>query len=280
MTEYSAERNAPGLRWTSTRLAYKTSWGAWHWVLMAGLGVVVLVGAVMDAQVMQPALAHILRGNADHVAFICYVIGLAAAVMMARAGWLARGAIGDPRLLVREGVVAAGLAAGWAGMGGMIAVARWQAVGLAVAAQDTGYDGATPTAAPSTQSAHLAAVVFLGIYLVTGMLAAADFYTARNDVFQQKMNALARLTPARTALDEQEALLHRLAMNLSNATHAFASIVSEGELAKASQLALVNRLKQEAVLRFAYATQNPAVAGVSSTSNPLNPAATREVRDR
>src|SRR6202163_2501152 len=62
------------LRWTAPRLAYKTSWGWPHWALTIAIAIAVVVGAVMDAQVMQPALAHILRGNGSHVALICYVI--------------------------------------------------------------------------------------------------------------------------------------------------------------------------------------------------------------
>ena len=261
------------LHWTATRLAHKTGWGPWHWIVMTALGAVVVIGAVMDAQVMQPALAHILRGNGSHVAFICYVIGLFAALMMARAGWLLRGAVGDPRLRVREGSLAAALIAIWGAMGALIAVARWKAAGLAAASGSAAYDGATQANAAQHQSAHLAAVVFLGIYLATGTLALVDFYTSRNDVFQQKLNAYGRLSTARATLHAEEALLHRLAMNLTNATHTFTAIIGEAELAKASQQALIDRLKQEAILRFGAATQSAAVIGVASTRHPLNPAA-------
>lgn len=261
------------LHWTATRLAYKTGWGPWHWIVMTALATVVVVGAVMDAQVMQPALAHILRGNGSHVAFICYVIGLFAALMMARAGWLLRGAVGDPRLRVREGSLAAALIAIWGAMGALIAVARWKAAGLAAASGSAAYDGAAQANAAQQQSAHLAAVVFLGIYLATGTLALVDFYTSRNDVFQQKLNAYGRLSTARATLHAEEALLHRLAMNLTNATHTFTAIIGEAELAKASQQALIDRLKQEAILRFGAATQSAAVIGVASTRHPLNPAA-------
>jgi hypothetical protein len=242
---------------------------------MIGLAFAVAVGAVMDAQVMQPALAHVLRGSGAHVAFICYVIGILAALMMARAGWLLRGATGDPRLRLREGGTAAALIAVWAVVGILIAAARWQAQSIAAAAGAMSYDGGAATATGGqAHSAHLAALVFFGIYLATGVLALVDFYTARNDVFQQKLNAHARLSAARCALYDDEALLHRLAMNLTNATHTFAAIPGEAEIAKASQEALVRRLKQEAVLRLGIANQSSAVMGVASTLHPLNPAAT------
>jgi hypothetical protein len=262
------------LRWAAPRLAYKTSWGWPHWALTITIAIAVVVGAVMDAQVMQPALAHILRGNGSHVAFICYVIGLFAALMMARAGWLLRGAVGDPRLRMREGATSAVLIAVWAAVGVMIAVARWQVQSIAAASTSVSYDGGAAAGTTAQgQSAHLAAVVFFGVYVATGVLALVDFYTARNDIFQQKLNAYARLRAARGALYEDEALLHRLAMNLTNATHTFAAIPTEAELAKASQEALVRRLKQEAVLRLGIANQSSAVMGVASTQHPLNPAA-------
>jgi len=262
------------LRWAAPRLAYKTSWGCPHWALTIGLGIAVVTGAVMDAQVMQPALAHVLRGSGSHIAFICYVIGIFAALMIARAGWLLRGAVGDPRLRMREGSTAAVLIAIWAVVGLLIAAARWQAHSIAAASSAAAYDGgaAAPTAAQG-QSAHLAAVLFFGIYLATGVLALVDFYTARNDVFQQKLNAYARLSAARGGLYEDEALLNRLAMNLTNATHTFDAIPAEAELAKATQRALVQRLKQEAVLRLGIANRSSAVMGVASTLHPLNPAA-------
>lgn len=264
----------PRLRWAAPGLAYKTSWGGPHWTMIIAIGVVVLVGAVMDAHVMQPALAHILRGNGTHVAFVCYVIGLFAALMMARAGWLLRGAVGDPRLRIRDGATATVLIVVWAVVGVMIATARWEASGIAAASAEVGYDGgATANTASQEQSAHLAAMVFLGIYIATGLLALVDFYTARNDIFQQKLNAHARLRTARGALYEDEALLHRLAMNLTNATHTFMAIPAEAELAKDSQDALVRRLQQEAVLRLGIGAQSAPMMGVASTAHPLNPAA-------
>jgi hypothetical protein len=262
------------LRWTAPHLAQKLSWGPWHWIATTAVGIVICVGSVMDAQVMQPALAHILRGSGSHVAFICYVIGVLAALMMARAGWLLRGAVGDSRLLAREGSIATLLIAAWIAMGALIAVARWKAAGLAESTTTITYDGATTANTTQQQSAHLAAVVFLGIYLITGVLALADFYTARNDIFQQKLNAHGRLTSARAALHEEEALLHRLAANLTNATASFTAIPGEAELAKANQHSLIDRLKQEAVLRYGAATESAAVLGVASTRHPLNPAST------
>lgn len=272
----SGDGHAPHvkLRWAAPRLAYKTGWGWTHWAITTALALAVVIGAVMDAQVMQPALAHILRGNGSHVAFICYVIGIFAALMMARAGWLLRGAVGDPRLRPREGAMAAALSTLWAAMGILIAVARWKAVSIAAVSSTAVYDGgATSATAAQGQAAHLAAVVFLGIYLATGLLAFVDFFAARNDVFQQKLNAHQRLSSARELLFEDEALLHRLALNLSNAVHTFAAIPGEAQLAKASQQALVKRLKQEAVLRLGTANQSQAVMGVASTRHPLNPAA-------
>lgn len=273
MTESAQNTASPRLRWVAPALAYKTKWGWPHWTMTIAIGVAVLAGAVMDAQVMQPALAHILRGNVTHVAFVCYVIGLFAALMMARSGWLLRGAVGDPRLRIRDGSTATALILVWSVVGVMIAAARWQASGISAASGNAGYDGGAATAsAAQQQSAHLAAVVFAGIYIATGVLALVDFYTARNDIFQQKLNAHARLRTARGALYEDEALLHRLAMNLTNATHTFTAIPDEAELAKDSQDALVHRLQQEAVLRLGISAQSAAMMGVASTAHPLNPA--------
>ena len=279
MTTTAHNTASPRLCWAAPALAYKTKWGWPHWTITIAIGVAVLAGAVMDAQVMQPALAHILRGNATHVAFVCYVIGLFAALMMARSGWLLRGAVGDPRLRIRDGATATGLILVWSVVGVMIAAARWQASGIAAASANAGYDGGAATAsAAQQQSAHLAAIVFSGIYIATGVLALVDFYTARSDIFQQKLNAHARLRTARGALYEDEALLHRLAMNLTNATHTFTAIPAEAELAKDSQDALVRRLKQEAVLRLGIGAQSAAMMGVASTAHPLNPAARQQNR--
>jgi hypothetical protein len=261
------------LHWANDRLAYRNGWTWTNWLMTAAVTVVVATGAVMDAQVMQPSLAHILRGNGSLVGFVCYVIGVFAALMMARAGWLLRGAVSDSRLRSREGGLAALIVTVWAAVAALIAAARWQAVSVVAASSTAGYDGgsASPTDAQSG-SAHLAAIVFLGIYVATGVLALVDFYTARNDAFQLKVNAHQRLATARPALHEEEALLHRLAMNLTNATHTFAAITGDAALAKANQQALVERLKQEAVLRLATGTGSAAVMGVASTRHPLNPA--------
>jgi hypothetical protein len=43
-------------------------------------------------------------------------------------------------------------------------------------------------------------VVFFAICVATGVWTPIHFYTARNDVFQQKLNAYGRLTAARAAL--------------------------------------------------------------------------------
>jgi hypothetical protein len=99
-------------------------------------------------------------------------------------------------------------------------------------------------------------------------------YTARYDVFQQKLNADARLSAGRGALYGDETLLHRLAMNLTNATHPFAVCAAEADLGKSSQEALVRRLNQEGVLRLGIANQDSVVMGVASTLHPLNPATT------
>jgi hypothetical protein len=272
-TPTESPKSSVGLHWTNDRLAYRTSWSRAHWLMTAAVMCVVAVGAVMDAHVMQPALAHILRGNGSDVAFVCYVVGVFAALLMVRAGWLLRGAVGDSRLRTREGGAAALIVTVWVAMGALIATARWQAVSIVAAATTAGYDGGTaaPTDAQSA-SAHLAAVVFLGIYVGTGVLALVDFYAARNDAFQLKVNAHRELDVARPALYQEEALLHRLAMNLTNATHTFTAITGEAALAKANQRALVERLKQEAVLRLATGTGSAAVMGVASTRHPLNPA--------
>ncbi|WP_431235946.1 hypothetical protein ACQ856_28750 (plasmid) [Mycolicibacterium psychrotolerans] len=241
--------------------------------MIVGVSAVVVLGAVMDAHVMQPALAHVLRGNGSDVAFVCYVTGVFAALMMARAGWLLRGAVGDSRLRGREGGMAAAIVTVWVVMAALIAAARWHAVSAVAASSSTGYDGgASTTTSGQVESAHLAAIVFLGIYVATGVLALVDFYTARNDIFQVKVNAYKRLAKARPALHEEEALLHRLAINLAIATHAFEAITGESALVKANQRALVERLKQHAVLRLATATRSDAVLGVASTRHPLNPA--------
>ncbi|HUO36818.1 MAG TPA: hypothetical protein VMU34_02760 [Mycobacterium sp.] len=254
--------------WAEPRLAYLATRSWAHWGVTVVLGLMVVVGGVMDAQVMQPALNSILRGHAGHVAFISYVVSLLTALMMARAGWLLRGATCDPALRRREGGIAGALVAGWALVGVLICVARWHATGGAVS---TGYDGAATASSAQDASAHLAAWVFLGIYAATGLLALVDFYCARNDLFDQKVTALKRLEPARAALIEDEALFHRLSINLTNATHAFAAIPAEGELAKQSQQALVERLKQLALIRFGIDTSSQAVMGVASAAHPLNP---------
>ncbi|SEH53398.1 hypothetical protein SAMN04489835_1096 [Mycolicibacterium rutilum] len=265
--------------WTEPRLAYLTQRSAGHKILIVALGAAVVVGAVMDAQVMQPALNHILRGHADHVAFISYVIGILTALTMARAGWLLRGAVCDPGLRRREGFAAAVLIAVWAAVGLLITAARRHAAGLAGPAA-VGYDGGSAvTANPAVDTAQMAAYVFLGLYAVTGLLAMVDFYCARNDVFDQKLTAHRQLMPARAALIDDEALLHRLAMNLTNATHTFAAITGEGALAKVTQQALVDRLKQLALVRFGIATASTAVLGVASTDHPRNPRARHDGAD-
>ncbi|WP_313535444.1 hypothetical protein [Arsenicicoccus bolidensis] len=257
-TEPSTHALSPTPRrlvWTEIRLAHLTRRPVGHWVVMALMMISALLGAVLDAHMMEPVFRRVLRLNVESARTFSYGVAIVMVALMASVGNGLRGYHGNPD--DRSGPGAALL---------FSLVAFWAVTGTAIAAMR--YSVTT------AGSPWLSAGGLLALYLAIGLFAAFDMYKARNDVFTQRVRAARELVPLRQRLVAQEAQMHLVQMNFDNSVRKLADITEGAELAKEEQRALIEQLKQLSIQNLGAANGSSAIMGVTSVQHPLNPAFT------
>lgn len=235
------------------------------WLRPTLVGAALLLGVAADAGVLEPSIEHVLRTSQDTSWLLAVTLTLVATAAAATAGWHLRGATGNHP--GERGALIGPLAilAGWLLFGAVITAVRLTAAQIA---QGAAFDGATSTAAPKET---IPALAFLLLYLLTGVVAAVECYTERNDAFTAVLAARRRAAALAPQLRDAQALHVRLIENYHVRQQDIAALAGEHATELAGNAALARELMELSRVEQAVGLASPITTGPTSASHPLHP---------